>query len=97
MLHTPLSELRRSAPRPLTHAKVQAFFAKHGLVRKIGIFGAFERGQIKNPPARFVELWAKAVGSDINAVTMALRKTQRQRENSTGPFAPAPSFRRAAA
>jgi len=89
VLNTPLSELRRRAPKPLTHAALVAYFDRRGLPRKIGIFGAFERGQIKNPPARFVQLWAAAVGSDVEAVLEALRRTQRMRERGTGPFGPA--------
>lgn len=97
MLNTPLTDLRRRAPRLLTHAALVAYFARRGLERKIGIFGAFERGQIKNPPARFVQLWAEAVGADVETVRAALAKTQRQRKRGTGPFRPAPSVPRRAA
>lgn len=92
MLNTPLSELRRLAPKALTHASLVAFFERRGYPRKIGLFGAFERGQIKNPPERFVRIWAEAVGSDVETVMNALRQTHRQREKQTGPFARRKSF-----
>lgn len=50
------------------------------------MFGNFERGEVKQPSERFVKLWAEAVGATVDAVWIALRKTQRQRANSTGPF-----------
>lgn len=86
MLHTPLTELRRTAPRPTTHARLVEFFARKGLPRRITVFGNFERGEVKQPSERFVRLWAEAVGSDVDAVMDALRKTQRHRANQTGPF-----------
>lgn len=86
MLHTPLTELRRLAPRPTTHARLVEFFARRGLPRRITVFGNFERGEVKQPSERFVKLWAEAVGATVDAVWAALRKTQRQRASSTGPF-----------
>jgi hypothetical protein len=94
VLNTPLTDLRRRAPRLLTHAALVAYFAKRGLIRKIGIFGAFERGQIKAPPERFVQLWAAAVGASVEDVRAALAKTQRQRARQTGPFVLKESVRR---
>ena len=88
MRNTPHNELRRRAPKHLTHSALVAFFAKHGLPRKAGLFSAFELGIIKNPPERFLELWARAVGSDVETVLAALRKTQNQRKQKTGPFRP---------
>lgn len=85
MLNTPLTELR---PRRMTHAALVEYFAKHGLPRKIGSFGAFERGQIKSPPEAFVRLWAAAVGSTVAEVRDALLRTQRMRSRGTGPFKP---------
>lgn len=92
VLHTALSEIRRRSPRPMTHAALVAYFERRGLPRKIGIFGAFERGQIKTPPERFIQLWAAAVGASVDDVRAALAKTQRQRERGTGPFARARSL-----
>lgn len=86
MLNTPLTELRRLAPRPTTHARLVEFFARRGLPRRITVFGNFERGEVKNPSERFVKLWAEAVGSSAEAVMEALRRTQRMRTNGTGPF-----------
>lgn len=87
VLNTPLSQLRRRAPRLMTHAALVTYFGKRGLVRKIGIFGAFERGQIKRPPDRFIRLWAAAVGVPVDEVRRALKLTQAQRKRGTGPFA----------
>ena len=84
MLNTPLSDLR---PRRVTHAALVAFFKKRGLPRTIGVFGNFDRGEIKEPSERFLELWAEACGVDVPMVLTALRRTQRMRLRRAGPFA----------
>ena len=87
MLNTPLTDLRRRAPRLMTYANLVVYFERRGLPRTIGVFGNFERGEIKTPSERFLQLWAAAVGADGEAVRDALARTRRQRARQTGPFA----------
>lgn len=86
-MRTPLTMLRKAAPGSITLSDISKFFEKRRYPRKTVSIGAFERGQIKEPPQRFIELWAEAVGQDVATVVAALRKTQRARETKSGPFA----------
>lgn len=86
-MRTPLTVLRKAAPGSLTLSDISKFFEKRRFPRTRISIGAFERGQIKEPPQRFIELWAEAVGQDVATVVAALRKTQRARETQSGPFA----------
>lgn len=88
VLMTLVTRIRKDAPGSLTAADVAAHFKRRGYPRKIGTITAFERGQIKSPPARFVELYAEAVGRSTTEVQAAHAATVRQRERKTGPFRP---------
>lgn len=84
VLNTPLTELR---PRRMTHAALVEYFRKRKYPRTITVFGNFERGEVKTPSGRFVELWAAACGTDPKTVLAAHAKTLRMRARKTGPFA----------
>ncbi len=87
MLNAPLTKLRKDAPGSITAADVAAYFKRRRFPRDIRTIGAFERGLIQNPPNRFVELYAEAIGQPIEVVRIALRRTLRMRERRSGPFA----------
>lgn len=76
MLHTPLTLLRKAAPGSLTALDVVRHFARRNFPRTNKAIGAFERGTIKNPPERFVELYAEAIGVSVDVVHRAHRATR---------------------
>ena len=86
MLMTPVTRLRKDAPGSLTAAGVAAFMTKRKLPRKTGTVTAFERGQIRIVPERFVELYAEAIGSTTAKVLAAHAATLRLRDRKGGPF-----------
>jgi hypothetical protein len=86
MLNTPLTKLRKDAPGSLTAAKVAAYLKRRRFPRDARTVGAFERGQFKNPPERFLQLYAEAIEQPIDVVREALTRTLRMRERAAGPF-----------
>ncbi len=82
-----LTQLRKAAPGSLTAMKLEAFFRKKRFPRSFQTILNFERGQFKEPPSRFVELYAEAIGQPVAVVRKALARTIRQRATGTGPFA----------
>lgn len=86
VLNTPLTRLRKDAPGGITLARVEAFFKRRRFPRGRTTISEFERGTFKEPPERFVELYAEAIGSTVSRVSDALARTQRQRASGTGPF-----------
>lgn len=86
MLNTPLTRLRKNAPGGITIAKVEAFFKRRRFPRRRTTISEFERGTFKEPPERFVELYAAAIGATIAEVRAALARTQRLRARGSGPF-----------
>lgn len=87
MLMTPLTRLRKAAPGSLTAASIAAFFRKKSFPRDVRTIGDFERGRYLKPPDRFIELYAEAIGVPVSRVRTALRRTQKMREEKSGPFA----------
>jgi integrase len=79
MLNTELTKLRKRAPGSLTLPDVAAFFARRRYPRSSTTIGEFERGRFKDPDARFIALYAEAIGMSVRAVEDALRRTQRAR------------------
>lgn len=88
MLNTPLTKLRRAAPGSLTLSALQAFFARRRYPRALPTLSSFERGVYKQPPRRFIELYAQAIGlgDRVDIVVAALRETQSLRARAAGPF-----------
>jgi hypothetical protein len=86
MLLTPLAKLRKAAPGSLTAAKIVELMKRRGLQRSVPMVTAFERGQIKEPDERFVELYAEIIGQPLRVVREDLLRTQRMRARGTGPF-----------
>jgi hypothetical protein len=91
VLNTPVLKLRKKAPGSLTAADVAAYMKRKRYPRTRVAVSAFESGQIKNPPDRFVDLYSECIGQPAAVVRDAHRKTVRMREYRTGPFA-APSL-----
>ena len=88
VLNTPLTKLRKSAPGSLTLAALAAHFARRRFPRALQTLSSFERGVYKEPPRRFIELYAEAIGlgDRVDLVVAALEETQRMRDRATGPF-----------
>jgi hypothetical protein len=86
MLNTPVTKLRKDAPGSLTAAKVAAYFKRRRYPRTRVTISAFEAAAIKNPPERFLELYAEVIGKPVEAVREAHQKTLRMRERRSGPF-----------
>lgn len=88
MHNTPLTKLRRAAPGSLTLAALRAFFARKRYPRALPTLSSFERGVYKDPPRRFIEVYAEAIGlkDRVDLVVAALRETHRLRERAAGPF-----------
>jgi len=86
MLLTPLRQLRKDAPGSLTGAKMAVLLQKRGLKRIGPTVNAFERGQLKEPNERFVELYAEIIGQTVETVRNALKRTLKMRESGSGPF-----------
>jgi hypothetical protein len=86
--NTPLTKLRRAAPGSLTLADLRAFFARKRYPRALPTLSSFERGVYKDPPRRFLEVYAEAIGlkDHVGRVEDALRETQRLRARAAGPF-----------
>lgn len=84
MLNTELTKLRKRAAGSLTLADVAAFFARRRYPRRLSTISEFERGRFKDPPARFIALYAEAVGVTVQQVEDALRSAQRSRARSGG-------------
>ena len=88
MLNTPLTKLRKAAPGSLTLSAVQAHFSRRRYPRAVQTLSSFERGVYKQPPRRFIELYAEAIGlgERVDLVVSALEETQRLRARAAGPF-----------
>ena len=80
-------KLRKDAPGSITAAKVAAYFKRKRFPRARNTISVFEAGTFRNPPDRFVALYAEAIGQSLAQVRQALTRTQRMRERGEGPFA----------
>ncbi|HKQ59274.1 MAG TPA: hypothetical protein VJY35_15535 [Candidatus Eisenbacteria bacterium] len=78
MLNTPLTQLRRSSPLGFVRVKdVAEYFAKRRHPRTEQLIGDFERGKVLKPTDRFLELYAQAIGTTVEAVQKAHKATLR--------------------
>ena len=83
---TPLAKLRMDAPGSLRQSDVADYMEECGLKRARMTVSDFERAKIKHPDAKFIRLYAKAIGSTPAKVSKAHRATLRMKEQGTGPF-----------
>jgi hypothetical protein len=74
---TPLEALCRLAPRRLTLEDIAERMARRGVHRGIQALSNFRSGRVKTPSAEFVAAFAWAIGTTVEAVLDAHRRTRR--------------------
>lgn len=82
-----LTQLRKAAPGSLTAERVADFFRRRRYPRAMQTILNFERAQFLEPPERFFEVYAEAIGQPVDVVRRAYTRTLRARKLGTGPFA----------
>lgn len=80
MTKPPLILLRKAAPGSLVVNDLVEYFRRKGYPRTDAAIGSFERGFVRAPEPRFLEVYAGAVGATVEAVKRAHRATLRWRQ-----------------
>jgi len=87
MSKPPLILLRKAAPGSLVVNDLVEYFKRRRYPRTDAAIGAFERGFVRKPEHRFLEVYAGAIGCTVEAVKRAHRATIRWRLRQDPPRA----------